>query len=58
MVNRLIKNVRVRITRSGYGTYTDKKHQGISADILTRKWEIVLGKEKITIQITVQNNVR
>ena len=44
VVDRLIINFKVRITRSGYSTYTDNKHQGIRSDILTRTWGVVLDK--------------
>ena len=58
MVDILISNVRVRRTRSGYATYTDKQHRRISDDALERKWGIGIDKAKITIQSTTQDNVR
>ena len=58
MVERLISKIRIKITRSGFATYTDKQHHGISADILTRKWGIVIDEAKQTIQSTTQDNVR
>ena len=36
MVDRLISKVRVKRTRSGFATYTDKRHHGISADLLAK----------------------
>ena len=33
MVDILISKVRFKRTRSGFATYTDKKHHGISADV-------------------------
>ena len=54
MVDILIRNARVRIKRSGYATYTDTRHHGISADMLARKWGIGLDKEKRTLQSTTQ----
>ena len=54
MVDILINNVSVRRTRSGYATYTDKQHYGISSDMLARKWGIGLDKEKRTLQSTTQ----
>ena len=52
MVDRLIINVIVMRTRSGYATYIYKRHHGISADMLAHKLEIVLDKEKHTLQFT------
>ena len=48
MVEILIKNVRVRRKIRGHATYIDKKHHGISADMLEIKWGIVLDKERNT----------
>ena len=50
MVDRLIKKVRIKRTRSGFATYTDKRHHRISADLLARKWGIGLDKAKRTLQ--------
>ena len=58
MEDRLISNVRVKRTRSGFANYTDKLHHGISADILAIKWEVGLDKAKRTLQSTTQDNVR
>ena len=58
MMNRLIIKVRVKITRSGFATYPDKRHHGISADVLARKWGIGLDKANQTLQSTTQDNVR
>ena len=57
MVDILISKFRVKRTRSGFETYTDKKHHGISADLLSRKWGIVIDKEKRTLRSTTQDNV-
>ena len=37
MVYRFIRKSMVRRTRSGYATYIDKRHHGISVDILASK---------------------
>ena len=58
MVDILISKVRVKRTRSGFVTYTDTQHHGISTDILARKWGIGLEKAKRTPQSTTQDNVR
>ena len=50
MVDILISKVRVKRTRSGFATYTDKRHHGISADRLARKWGIGIEKAKPNIQ--------
>ena len=57
MVDRLISKVRVNRTRSGFATYIDKLHHGISADLLERKWGIGIDKAKRTLQSTTQDNV-
>ena len=54
MVDRLISNVNVSMTRSGYATHIDKRHQGISADLMTRKWVIYLDKLNCTLQFITQ----
>ena len=57
MVDRLISKARVKRKRSGFVTYTNKQHHGISTDILTRKWGVGLDKENRTLQSTTQDNV-
>ena len=52
MVDRLITKVRFKRIRSGLATYTDKRHHGISANILAEKWGILLDKAKQTLQST------
>ena len=58
MVYILISKVRVKRTRSGLATYTDKRHHGISAGLLAMKWGIGLHKAKRVLQATIQDNVR
>ena len=58
MVDRLIRNTRVRRKISGYATYTDNQYYGISADLLARNGGIGLDEEKRTFQSTTQDNVR
>ena len=58
MVYRLIRNVRVKRTRSLFANYKDKRQHGISADLLAIKWRIGLDKAKRTLQSTTQDNVR
>ena len=57
MVDILKIKVRFKRTRSGFTTYTDKRHHGISADVLAIKWGIGLDKAKRTLQPTIQYNV-
>ena len=57
MVDILISNARVKRTRSGFETYTDKQQHGISDDILERKCCIGLDKAKRALQYTTQDNV-
>ena len=58
MANRLIRKAIVKRTRSGFVTYTYKRHHGISDDILARKWGIGLDKSNQTLQYTTQDIVR
>ena len=58
MLDRLIINVRVMRTRSGYATYKNKQHHGISTDMLETKMVIVIEKANINLQYTTQDNVR
>ena len=58
MVDRSIRNVRVRIIRSKYYNYTDKLHHGIITYLLVSKWGILLDKENHTLQSTIKDNVR
>ena len=57
MVDTLISKVRVKRTRSGFGTYIDKRHHGISTDLLAREWGVVLYKAKHALQSKTQDNV-
>ena len=54
----LIMKVTVKRKRNGFTTFTDKQQHGISADLLARKWGIVIDKAKQTLQSTTQDNVR
>ena len=58
MVGRLLRNVRVGRTRSGYATYIYKGHHGISIDILERKCGLGIDKSKRTLQSKTQGSVR
>ena len=58
MVDRLISKVRVKRSRSGFATYTDKPHYGISANLLSRKWVIGLDKLNRNLQSITQDNLR
>ena len=57
-VYRFISKVRVKRTRSGFSTYTYKRHHGISFDILEIKWGIGIYKANRNLQSTIQDNVR
>ena len=57
IMDRLISKVGVKRTRSGFATYTDRRHHWISADLLAIKWVIVLDKAKRAFQSTTQDNV-
>ena len=57
MVGRVISKGRVKRTRSRFATSTDKQQHGISANILARKWGIIIDKANLTLQYTTQDNV-
>lgn len=57
MVDRLISNVKVSKTRTGYATITDDRHHGISAELLAQKWGIGLEKAKATLKCTTQKAI-
>ena len=57
VVDRLIIKISVKITRSGFATYTDKRHHRISADLLESKWGIGIYKANSTLQSKNQDNV-
>ena len=57
MVDILIRNVRVKITRGGSKAHIDKLHHGIGADILERKWGIGIDKANRNFQSTTQDSV-
>ena len=57
MVYRLISNVVFSRTRSEYATYTNKRHHGISADMLEIKLSIGIDKANRTLRYTTQDNV-
>ena len=58
MADRFIGKVRFKRTRSGFTTYTDKRHHGIISDILAIKWGIGLDKVNRALQSTTHYNVR
>ena len=58
IVEILISKVRVKRTRRGFATHTDKRHHGISADLLAIKWGVGIYKSKRTLQLKTQDNVR
>ena len=58
MVERLISKVKFKITRNGFATYIDNRHNGISVDLLARKWVIGLDLANRTLQSKNQDNVR
>ena len=57
MVDRLISKVRVKRTGSGFATYTYKRHHGISAGILARKWGAGIDNTKRNLQSTIRDNL-
>ena len=58
MVEILIIKVGFKRTRSGFSTYIDKRHHGISADIWEIQWGVELYKSKRNLESPTQDNVR
>ena len=56
-VDILTSKVRVKRKIIGFATYTNKRHHGISADLLARKCGIGIYKTKRTLQSTTQDHV-
>ena len=46
LVDRLIGNIRVSVTKKGYATVTNKRYHSVTPEILAEKWEIGLEKAK------------
>ena len=46
MVDRLIENIRVPMTKKGYAKITNERHHSIKPELLMRKWGIGLEKGK------------
>ena len=46
MVDRLIWNIRVSMTKNGYASITNEGHQLVTPELLVRKWGIGLKNEK------------
>ena len=58
MADILISKVMVKRIRSGFATYTDKRHHGISDYLFARKWGIGTDKANRNLQYTTQDNMR
>ena len=58
MVDRLIGNIRVSMTKKGYAAITNKKHHSITPELLASKWGIGLEKAKETLKATTQDCIR
>ena len=50
MVNRIIENIRVSMTKKGYATIPNERHHLVKLELFSRKWVIGLEKAKETIQ--------
>ena len=46
MVEKLIGNIRVSITKKGYAIITNERHHSVTPERLTRNWGIGLEMEK------------
>ena len=55
MVDRLIGNIRVSITKKGYATITNERHNLVTPELLARKWGIGLEKAKETSKATTKD---
>ena len=54
----IICKVKTRMTRTGFATITDKKHHGISLELLAQKWGIGVDKANNTLKSTTQDSIR
>ena len=50
-VDRIIRNIRVSITKKGYSTIKNERHHLVTLELLEGKWGILLEKEKETLNI-------
>ena len=50
MVDRLIGNIRVSMTKKGYATITNERQHQVTPELLVRKWRIGLEKKKCTLK--------
>ena len=48
MVDRIIVNITVSMTKKGYATITNERHHLVTLELLARKWGIGLENEKDT----------
>ena len=46
MVDRIIGNIRVSMTKKGYATITTERHHSVTTELLAMKWGIGLEKER------------
>ena len=55
MVDRLIGNIRVSMTKKGYATITNERHHSVKPELLAKKWGIGLEKAKETLKATTKD---
>ena len=55
MLDRLIWNIRVSMTKKGYATITNERRHSVTPELLAMKWGIGLGKAKETLKVTNQD---
>ena len=58
MVDRLIGNIRVSMTKKGYAKITNERHHLLILELLVRKWGIGLEKEIYILKSTTQDCIR
>ena len=58
LVESIICKVKTRMTRTGFATITDKRHHGISLELLAQKWGIGVDKASNTLKNTAQDSIR
>ena len=54
MMDRILGNIKVYITKNGYATITNERHHLVTPELLTRKWGIGLEKAKETLEKKTQ----
>ena len=55
MLDRLISNIKVSMTKKDYATITNKRHHLVTPELLDRKWGICTEKAKEKLKATTKD---